>query len=202
MTVKIIAATVFGGIIGFIYPEYSSLVDPVISVFLLITMFFVGIEFGRDKEFFKHLRESASFLVYPILIALGSLFGAAAAGLILPTGVLETVTVGSAFGWYSLSAPLIGNLVSEELGATAFLANLSRELFTFILAPLLASSKLKGDDIKALTFAPAGATSMDVTLPVILKAAGPKTAIAAFISGAVLSMLAPVLLQFFISLLI
>jgi uncharacterized membrane protein YbjE (DUF340 family) len=43
---------------------------------------------------------------------------------------------------------------------------------------------------------------MDVTLPVILKAAGPKTAIAAFISGAVLSMLAPVLLQFFISLLI
>ena len=51
MTVKIIAATVFGGIIGFIYPKYSSLVDPVISVFLLITMFLLVSNSAGTRNF-------------------------------------------------------------------------------------------------------------------------------------------------------
>ncbi|MFA6693650.1 MAG: lysine exporter LysO family protein [Bacillota bacterium] len=203
MTIKIIGLTFLGGVLGYFFPNFSNAIDPIVSVALLLMLFFVGLDFGQDRTLYEHIKkEGPSLLIFPVLIALGSLGGSIIAGMFLPITILESVTVGSAFGWYSLSGPLLSKMVSEPLGTIAFLANLMRELLTFLLVPLLAKVRLDKNGVKALTFSPAGATSMDVTLGVIHKATETKTAIAAFISGAVLSMLAPILLQFFISLMI
>lgn len=203
MTIKIIITVLSGILFGYIYPNFSFAIDHLVTISLLLMMFFVGFDFGQDKELFKQIKtEGFSLLIYPLLIALGSLSGALFAGLFLPIGLLPSITCASAFGWYSLSGPLLGKLVSSELGTIAFLTNLFRELCTFVLAPLLAKNSLEKGEIKPLTFAAGGATTMDSTLPVILKAAGPKTALAAFISGAVLSMFVPFVLQLFASFLI
>jgi len=203
MTLKILLAVLFGGLTGFFWPQLSSYIDPLVTIFLLCMMFFVGLDFGQDRELFSQLKkEGRTLIVYPILIAIGSLLGAFLIGFFLPIGVLESVACGSAFGWYSLSGPLLSKLVSEELGTIAFLANLLRELSTFLLIPLLGQLSKSRNGIKPLAFAPGGATTMDSTLPVVARVAGPKTALAAFISGTVLSMLVPFMLQFFASFLV
>ncbi len=203
MTIKIIITVLLGILFGYIYPDFSYTIDHLVTISLLLMMFFVGFDFGQDRELFKQIKkEGFSLLIYPMLIGVGSLSGALFAGLFLPLGWLPSLTCASAFGWYSLSGPLLGKLVSPELGTVAFLTNLFRELGTFFLAPLLAKSNLEKGGIKPLTFAAGGATTMDSTLPVILKVAGPKTALAAFISGAVLSMFVPFVLQLLASFLI
>ncbi|HHY20052.1 MAG TPA: lysine exporter LysO family protein [Firmicutes bacterium] len=198
MTVKIILTVILGGILGYFFPQYSTSMEPVISISLLLMMFFVGLDFGQDKNIFLQIKkEGKVFLAYPLLIAFGSLFGAFVAGLFLPIGILESLACGSAFGWYSLSGPLLGKLVSDELGSIAFLSNLFRELCSFFLIPIFAKKSQKADTINPLVFASGGATTMDSTLPVVSQVSGPKTTLAAFVSGAVLTILAPFLLQLF-----
>ena len=48
--------------------------------------------------------------------------------------------------------------------------------------------------------APGGATTMDVTLPLVKESGGEAVVIPAFISGAVLSILVPILVPFFLGL--
>ena len=78
-------------------------------------------------------------------------------------------------GYYSLSSILIseyrqmalGAQLAAELGTIALLSNVFRELFTLVASPFLAR--------KFGPFAPiasAGATAMDVSLPVILRSSG------------------------------
>lgn len=89
-----------------------------------------------------------------------SVAAAVLAGLLLAMPLKEAVAVGAGFGWYSLSGVLIAATHSVELGATAFLANVARELMAFLLIPLLVSRVGK-----LAAIAPGGATTMDSTLP-------------------------------------
>lgn len=203
MSTKIIISVLIGFTVGFYLPNWHYAIDPIVTISLLLMMFFVGLNFGQEKEFFSKIKkEGLSLLIYPILIGAGSLVGAFLVGLFLPIGLLETVTVGAAFGWYSLSGPLLSKMVSTELGTVAFLANLFREIITFFLIPLFAKTTLKRNGISPLAFASGGATTMDSTLPIILQTTDTQTTLAAFISGAILSMSVPLLLQFFIAFLI
>ncbi len=79
--------------------------------------------------------------------------------------------------------------LEATLGAIGFLTNVIRELLAFVLIPVLAA---RLDPLTAI--APAGATAMDTTLPLIQRAAGSTTAIIAFVSGTVLSSAVPVLI--------
>ena len=132
----------------------------------------------------------------PILIALGSILGAVIGGQMLNLPFNEASAVGAGFGWYSLSGVIISKIYSSDLGALAFLTNVFRELMAIILIPLLA--KLGN---KILVIAPGGATTMDTTLPLITRSVKQKEiAVIAFISGAVLSSLVPVLVPLLINL--
>jgi uncharacterized membrane protein YbjE (DUF340 family) len=82
-----------------------------------------------------------------------------------------------------------------ELGSLAFLSNVFRELLTIIILPFVV--KYLG---RITSIAPGGATTMDVTLPIIKETAGEETVIPAFVSGAILSILVPILVPFLISL--
>jgi uncharacterized membrane protein YbjE (DUF340 family) len=81
------------------------------------------------------------------------------------------------------------------LGSTAFLSNIIRESFSLLLIPFLSRTPVPHASISI-----AGATSMDVTLPLIEKTAGPEYVPLSIASGAILSLLVPVLVPLFYSL--
>ena len=61
----------------------------------------------------------------------------------------------------------------------SFLSNVFREVLTFLLVPVLAGRNVY------TAIAPAGATAMDTTLPLLSKYTDSKTAILAFVSGVI-----------------
>ena len=198
MTYIIIASVILGILIGlFFLPEsLITFMDKITTYALAALLFGVGVDLGKNKEIFEQLKSLGwQILALPFLIAVGSILGAVIIGFFLGLSSNEAAAVGAGFGWYSLSGVILSKLHSVELGSIAFLANVFRELITIISLPFIVKyfGKLTG-------IAPGGATTMDVTLPVIKKTAGDETVIPAFFSGAVLSILVPILVPFLIGL--
>ncbi len=199
MTLKIFAAVIAGILAGrFLIPEsalqYS---ETFITIALNILLFLIGIDLGRNKSVLKDIRSHGRvLLLVPLGIILGSWVGGSVAGLITGTPLSLSLPIASGFGWYSLSGILLSNLHSAEAGAIAFLTNIFRELLAIMLIPILASRLNHWTSI-----APAGATSMDTTLPIISRATSPEIVVVAFVNGALLSSLVPILVPFLYNLL-
>jgi uncharacterized membrane protein YbjE (DUF340 family) len=102
------------------------------------------------------------------------------------------LALSAGFGWYSLSGVLISDMGDAMLGSAAFLANMIREALALVLIPVLAVTRRPYTAIGV-----GGATAMDVTLPLIEQCIGPDAVPVSFTSGAVLSMLVPVLVPLF-----
>ncbi|HBG01783.1 MAG TPA: hypothetical protein DDW87_09455, partial [Firmicutes bacterium] len=78
----------------------------------------------------------------------------------------------------------IAQTYDVTLGALALLTNVFREVFAILLIPLIAKNIGKLPAV-----APGGATTMDVTLPIIAQNTDAQTTLIAFYSGTVLSAL-------------
>ncbi|MCK4258265.1 MAG: lysine exporter LysO family protein [Halanaerobiales bacterium] len=195
MTWIIIGAVATGFGLGFFLNDIMIQNLNQISTFALaILLFGIGIDLGGNRKIWQGLKEIGwrIFLV-PIAIAIGSIAAAGIGGLLVGLSLNEGTAVGAGFGWYSLSAILISRLYSEEIGAIAFLTNIFRELLTVLMIPFLA--KHLG---YITSIAPGGATSMDTTLPLIARYTNPQTTLVAFVSGAILSSLVPILVPLLI----
>ena len=197
MTILIFASVLVGILSGFFLLNggEQNWLDALTNYSLAILLFGVGIDIGASREIFEDLKLMGwKLIVIPVLIALGSLLGSVLTGLFFGFAVGESAAVGAGFGWYSLSGVLISKLHSAELGSLAFLTNVFRELLTVMILPLVA--KYFGS---LAAIAPGGATTMDVTLPLVKEAGGEAVVIPAFVSGAVLSTLVPILVPLFLS---
>lgn len=197
MTIKIILTVVSGIFFGFFLLPLSMAdhMDLFISIGLCILLFFVGIDIGRQQGILKKIKQmGVKVLLVPIMVAIGSIVGAMLAGSLLNMPLHEAGAIGAGFGWYSLSAIELSKH-RAELGAMAFMANVSREIIALMIIPLVAKYIGKLESI-----APAGATAMDTTLPVIAKATDGNTAVVSFITGVVLSLLVPILVPLIINL--
>ncbi|MEG0774647.1 lysine exporter LysO family protein [Clostridium sp.] len=195
MTSIILSAIILGiGCGFFIFPEgIIANLDTVASLSLYALIFFVGIDVGSNKDILKDLRSLGfKILLVPIGGIMGSLIGGFITGLIFNMAINESLAIASGFGWYSLSGVMLKELGGEALGAIAFLTNVFREVFAVILIPFLAK---KMNYYTAI--APAGATSMDTTLPLVAKATNPEIVVISFINGVIMSSLVPVLVTFF-----
>lgn len=160
--------------------------DDGISILLYAMLFFVGLELGMKKGLRKSIRQlGIGFIVLPILVAAGSILGGLGAGLLVNFKGWQGAAVGAGFGWYSLSSVMLAGH-DPVLAATAFLSNIIREVIALLFIPLLARFIHPWAGIAA-----GGATAMDTTLPVIVKSSGSEYAIQSFISGVILSILAP-----------
>lgn len=195
----IILGSVFLGIllgkIGFL-GFWASNLDLVSTITLNILLFTVGLDLGRNKEVWLRIKTlGLKVLLLPLGIAFGSLLGATVISLIISFPLNHGAAVGAGFGWYSLSGVMLKELVNVELGTIAFLSNVFREMLAIALIPFIA---LHFGGIAAV--APGGATCMDTTLPLVSKAAGADIALMAFISGAVLSGLVPILVPLLVNL--
>ncbi|SHI53538.1 Membrane protein of unknown function [Geosporobacter subterraneus DSM 17957] len=197
MTVKIMLSVLLGVFCGlFIFPEqYVGFMGQIIDIGLCTLLLFVGIDIGRNRDIVpKIMANGIKILLVPLMVALGSIAGSMVGGYFLGIPFYEAGAIGAGFGWYSLSAIELSKY-SAETGALAFITNVSREVIALISIPFIAKYIGKLESI-----APAGATAMDTSLPVISSATNGNTAVISFITGLILSALVPVLVPLIISL--
>ena len=190
MTIAILAVLFVGVIVGTVLASAIDLAtaDFAVTAGLAVLLFLVGIDLGRNKKLLQYMRTMGSRVIaVPVAIGVGSIAGAWVAGLPLGMAGHESAAVGAGFGWYSLSGVILAEF-DTQLGATAFLCNVIRELIAIVCIPFLAVRLGH-----LYTLAPAGATAMDTTLPIVTKATSTEMAVMSFISGAVLSTAVPFL---------
>jgi uncharacterized membrane protein YbjE (DUF340 family) len=133
--------------------------------------------------------------ILPFVILSGSLAGGVIAGIILGIPVNISMGIASGVGFYSITGPIISDISTVKFGTIGFLANLFREIFTFVIMPIVAKNIGK---LSAL--ATGGATTMDTTLPIVIKSIGKNYAVIAVISGMILTAFVPILVPFFVNL--
>lgn len=194
MTAKIIGAVVLGTLVGLFIPDsFYGMTDHLLTIGLCLLLFFVGIDIGKNKNVMHEIRKTGHlFFVLPIGVALGSIIGALGIGLLLGYPINESGAIGAGFGWYTLSSIIIAPY-SSELSVLAFLTNVIREVFAIALIPVIAK---RIGFMEAI--APAGATAMDTTLPIISRNTNGETAILSFSTGLILSTLVPILVPLFL----
>ena len=167
MSLVILVVLVLGIGAGYLMPaDLSAFIDSASSYMLLLLLFSVGIDTGLNKAVFTRIKELGfKILLIPFGIVVGSLCG----------GVLITEA---------------GNPVG---GTIAFLANVFREMLTFIIVPFVASHLNY-----YCAIAPAGATSMDTTLGIISKNTNGTIAVLSFVNGVICTFIVPILVPLFL----
>jgi len=178
-----------GGIAGVLLPEYKNLDYGLITTWVLnALLFMIGVQFAQSGLSLKAAFVRLDTLLIPLATVVGSLLGGVVVAVLFRLAIGQGMALAAGFGWYSLSGVMITNLGDPILGSAAFLANMIREALALLLIPLLARGRHPYTAIGA-----GGATAMDVTLPLIEQCTGPDSVPVSFTSGALLSLLVPVL---------
>ncbi|MGE5560564.1 MAG: lysine exporter LysO family protein [Chloroflexota bacterium] len=191
LTLVVLASVAVGITAGrFLIPaSWRPGLDTLSTGALCVLLLGIGLDLGHNQTVWARLRAGGLRLaLVPVCVALGSLAGAALAAPLTGLRLGNALAVGAGFGWYSLSGVILARIAGPEMGALAFLTNVTRELLAVILIAPIAR---RLGHITAV--APGGATAMDTTLPIVARATGAETAIVSFVSGAVLSSLVPLL---------
>lgn len=195
MSLAILVVLVLGIGAGFLLPEnIAGFLDSASSYMLLILLFSVGIDMGLNKEVFTRIRELGfKILLIPLGIVVGSLCGGVLTSFLVQLSMKESLAISAGLGWYSLSGVLITEAGNPVGGTIAFLANVFREMLTFIIVPFVASHMNY-----YCAIAPAGATSMDTTLGIISKNTNGTVAVLSFVNGVLCTLIVPILVPIFL----
>lgn len=181
----------FGSLIG---DTLFSTADWLAEWVLYALLVLIGCQLRNSGMPLKQILLNRLGLAIAVTLALSSLLAGLLAAPLLSLSWNEGLAMASGFGWYSLSAILIGDQLGPLMGGVAFFNDLTRELLAFILIPLVIHRHT------ALAIGYGGATSMDFTLPVIQQHGGVACVPIAVVSGFILSLLSPPLILFFLSL--
>jgi uncharacterized membrane protein YbjE (DUF340 family) len=188
----IIPALVIGTVVGYItgsvlvgFPSFW-VTDYLFNGSLYLLLFVMGLAFGIDREAGAKLKSKGlKILIFPFVVAVGSIVGGLLGGLIFSLNLYGSMAVTAGYGWYTLTGPLLAQTLGAEWGALGFTTNFLRELITILGTPLTAKID------KLAPVASGGATTMDTTLPVIVRYCGSDVLVTAFSSGFILSLVAP-----------
>lgn len=192
LSVKIFLSVVLGTLVGYFFlpGTISSDMGIIIDIGLMILLFFVGIDIGKQKDILEKVKKIGfKVLLVPISVIIGSVIGGMVAGFLLKMPINEGGAVGSGLGWYTLSSTILLANDYVELSALAFLSNVFREVLGLVTIPLIA--KYIG---KLETVAVSGATAMDTSLPVISRSTNAETTIIAFVTGVICTASVPIIL--------
>lgn len=162
------------------------------DLILYILMFLVGISIGLNRGIVSKIKEyHIRIFVIPAGIIAGSLAGGIVSGLITGLPLNQSAATAAGMGWYSLSGVAIGNLAGAQAGSIAFLSNLLREIFSFFSIPWISKN------LNYYTcIAPAGATSEDTTLPMMIRCTNGETVVLSVFNGVICSAAVPFLISF------
>lgn len=202
----VVACFVLGCLLGWAGWLPTFVQEHDLSVYVLyLLMFQVGLSIGSDsklKQILKSLRPK--LLLVPLATIVGTLtFTALVSLLLCRWGLFDCLAVGSGFAYYSLSSilitqlkePSIGAQLAAELGTIALIANILRELFALLGAPLFVRYFGRLAPICA-----GGATTMDTTLPIITRCCGNELVFVSIFHGILVDFSVPFLVSFFCSL--
>jgi uncharacterized membrane protein YbjE (DUF340 family) len=170
-------------------PVVQNNFDLLIDGALMLLLWGIGLDLGGKREILGQLRNLGwRVILLPLAVAAGSIVGTVLMGLVWGMSAGDSAAIGAGFGWYSLSGLILADLHSVEMGVLAILTNVSREVLAIISIPFIAR---QWGPFAAI--APGGATTMDITLPLIVKFVGSELALLAFFHGLILSALVPFL---------
>lgn len=190
---KLFAFVVLGFVIGRFVPLLASLTGERLTTwFVYVLLFLVGIQLNKNTGSLKATLLHPETLILPAGTVVGSLAGGAVVALLFGLPVFKGMAVGSGFGWYSLSGVIISDLGDQVLGSAAFLSNIMRESVALLTIPLFGTTRFPRIGIGI-----AGATSMDVCLPLVQKSCGTRWVPLSVTNGAILSLLVPLLVPLF-----
>lgn len=164
---------------------------------LCALLFCVGITVGNNTTMLKTFRNlDPRLMLLPLMTIVGTLAATAIAALGLPhRSLTDCLAIGAGFGYYSLSSIFITQYRGPELGTIALLANIIREVFTLLGAPLLVRYFGPLSPISC-----GGATTMDTTLPIITRTSGQDFVILSLFHGFLVDFSVPFLVTFFCTL--
>ncbi|OHD27516.1 MAG: hypothetical protein A2Y38_07305 [Spirochaetes bacterium GWB1_59_5] len=188
----LLAVVIIGFMVGAIAPEVALDYGLVTGWVLNALLFMIGLQFAQSGISLKSAFVRADTAIVPVATLLGTLSGGLAVAAAFGLSAGKGLALSAGFGWYSLAGVLISDLGDPALGSAAFLANIVRESLALVLIPVLAATKRPYAAIGV-----AGATAMDVTLPLVEQCLGPDSVPVSFTSGAILSLLVPVLVPLF-----
>lgn len=205
-SLMIVGAFVVGALVAALGLLPQELIPADLEMWLLYALMFqVGISVGADSRLKETLRSlSPRLLLVPLATILGTMIMAFAVSFFISRwSVGEVMAVGCGFGYYSLSSILVSSLkeasigvqAAAELGAVALIANVFREMMTLVFAPLMVRWFSPLAPICA-----GGATTMDVTLPVITRYSGQAWVFVSIVHGVVVDFSVPILVPLFCSL--
>ena len=185
---KVLLALALGiivGVSGIVPGAISGNMDPLLMALLCLLLFIIGIDLSQNRNVVTEIKRiGAKLLFIPLLIAAGSILGALAISILIGLKPSYGMAIGAGFGWYSLSSALLAPISGGEIGIMALLANIFREMLSIIMLPFVVHYLGK-----TAAVAPGGATTMDTTLPFVVRYAGSEMSILSFVSGVVLSLL-------------
>ncbi len=196
MSIKILISIFSGIIAGYLFvPDYFALhIQTIIMIGLSFILFSVGVDLGFEKDIFiKFKKLGFKILLFPIFAILGTLFGSGMLSLFTDIPLNESLAIGGGLGWSTL-APVLVMGHSVKLSVIVFLSNILREIIGILLVPIV-SKKLGYIEASALP----GASSMDVTLPIIERACSLEGAVYGILMGAVMTIVAPSIIPIFLS---
>lgn len=164
---------------------------------LCLLMACIGFGIGQNDEIRHNIRTlDKRLMLLPLATVLGTWMGMLVVCVLLPRiSFSEWMTVGSGFGYYSLSGILISELKGAELGTIALISNVLREVITLLGAPLLARWFGPLAPISA-----GGCTTGDTTLPVITQVCGREMVPISIFHGLSIDFTVPFIISFFCSL--
>jgi uncharacterized membrane protein YbjE (DUF340 family) len=202
----IVGAFVVGCVVSYfdLLPAWFDSGEVVMWV-LYALMIQVGMSIGSDPRL-KEILQTLSFrlLLLPCATIIGTFVAVALVSLVIARwSLFDVLAVGSGMGYYSLSSilitslkePALGAAAAAELGTIALIANVLREMFTLLFAPLMVRWFSPLGPICA-----GGATTMDVTLPVITRFSGKDWVFVSIVHGIVVDFSVPFLVPLFCSL--
>lgn len=160
-------------------------------------LFFVGVQIGSGKNMLTAVKRFGfKIALVPIATTVGTFAGAALTSLLLPErSLIDCLSVGAGFAYYSLSSILISEFRGAELGTVALLANIMREFIVLVFTPWMVKYFGKLSPICA-----GGATTMDTTLPMITKYSGSDYVVVALFHGMIIDFSVPLWVSFFLTL--
>ncbi len=176
-------------------PGLHDILGTVADYALYLLMFSVGISVGMNETVLAKLKNySLTILLIPLGVIIASVAGGYVCGLLFDMRLCDSLSVGAAMGWYSLSGVMLEALSGAEAGTISFLSSLMREFIAFLMIPVL---------IKYLNpyaaIAAAGATSEDTTLPMLIRYTSEEYIVISVINGMLCSVAVPILINFFFS---
>lgn len=193
MVLLALAALVLGIVWGSFGPAGTplDLISDNSELILYALMFFVGISIGLNKTILQKIREyHIKVFIIPFGIVVGSVAAGVVCGLLTGVGVRNGAAIAGGMGWYSLAGVMLTEMAGAQMGSVAFLSNLMREMLSFFSIPWISRHLNYYSCI-----APAGATSEDTTLSMMVRYTSEEVVVMSVFNGILCSAVVPVLIR-------